>query len=301
MTAHLASRVQRHGVTLFAMTGMVLMTGAVIANGGTGRGTANGSDGTVSICHATASASNPYVAITVSVNGLNGHGGHEDDIVPAPEEGCPEDDGDDETGDDGDSDSPYGYPETVTICHATESAKNPFVEITVSVNGLNGHGDHEDDIVPAPEDGCPAGDDDEDDDDEDEKVWICHLADSQQYVLIRVSVNGLEGHGDHDGDVVPAPDEGCPTDDGEDDTVDLCHLADNQQYVPLTVSVNGLNGHGDHEGDIVPAPEEGCPDTPCVDDCPPPPCEETDTCPPPPCEETDTCPPPPCEETDTCP
>ena len=41
----------------------------------------------------------------------------------------------------------------VNICHATGSATNPFVEITVSVNGLNGHGDHEGDVIPMPADG----------------------------------------------------------------------------------------------------------------------------------------------------
>ncbi len=43
----------------------------------------------------------------------------------------------------------------ITICHATHSASNPYVEITVSVNGLNGHGEHPDDIIPAPAGGCP--------------------------------------------------------------------------------------------------------------------------------------------------
>lgn len=44
----------------------------------------------------------------------------------------------------------------ITICHATGSATNPYVEITISVNGLNGHADHHDhgDIVPAPAGGC---------------------------------------------------------------------------------------------------------------------------------------------------
>ena len=41
----------------------------------------------------------------------------------------------------------------VTICHATGSATNPFVELTISVNGLNGHADHEGDIIPMPADG----------------------------------------------------------------------------------------------------------------------------------------------------
>jgi len=45
--------------------------------------------------------------------------------------------------------------DTVSICHATESKKNPYVLITVNVNGLNGHGTHEGDIIPAPANGCP--------------------------------------------------------------------------------------------------------------------------------------------------
>ena len=52
----------------------------------------------------------------------------------------------------------------ITICHATKSTTNPYVEITISVNGLHGHGPAEDprhhegswkDIIPAPEGGCP--------------------------------------------------------------------------------------------------------------------------------------------------
>jgi hypothetical protein len=52
----------------------------------------------------------------------------------------------------------------ITICHATKSHTNPYVEITISVNGLHGHGPAEDphhhdgswkDIIPAPAGGCP--------------------------------------------------------------------------------------------------------------------------------------------------
>ena len=50
----------------------------------------------------------------------------------------------------------YGHGK-ITICHATGSATNPFVQITISVNGLHGHGKHADDIVPAPAEGCPKG------------------------------------------------------------------------------------------------------------------------------------------------
>jgi hypothetical protein len=52
----------------------------------------------------------------------------------------------------------------ITICHATKSTTNPYVEITISVNGLHGHGPADDphhhdgswkDIIPAPAEGCP--------------------------------------------------------------------------------------------------------------------------------------------------
>ena len=99
-------------------------------------------DGKITICHATSSETNPYNEITVSVNGLNGHGKHADDVIPAPEGGCPASPLDVNNG-------------KITICHATSSETNPYNEITVSVNGLNGHGKHADDIIPVPEGGCP--------------------------------------------------------------------------------------------------------------------------------------------------
>ena len=37
----------------------------------------------------------------------------------------------------------------ITICHATGSEKNPFVKITISIKGLNGHINHPEDIIPA--------------------------------------------------------------------------------------------------------------------------------------------------------
>ncbi len=43
----------------------------------------------------------------------------------------------------------------ITLCHATGSATNPYVEITVSVEGAtHGHANHPGDIIPAPADGC---------------------------------------------------------------------------------------------------------------------------------------------------
>ena len=44
----------------------------------------------------------------------------------------------------------------ITLCHATGSATNPYVEITVSVQGAtHGHANHSGDIIPAPAEGCP--------------------------------------------------------------------------------------------------------------------------------------------------
>jgi hypothetical protein len=47
--------------------------------------------GKTTICHATGSATNPYVTITISNNAIPAHQRHQDgrDIVPAPGTGCP--------------------------------------------------------------------------------------------------------------------------------------------------------------------------------------------------------------------
>jgi hypothetical protein len=103
-------------------------------------------DGKIIVCHATSDTAKPYEEIEISLNGLNGHGGHENDIFPMAKGGCP---------------TTLVVPNTengkITICHATGSKSNPYNLITVSVNGLNGHDKHEGDIIPAPADGCPVG------------------------------------------------------------------------------------------------------------------------------------------------
>jgi uncharacterized surface protein with fasciclin (FAS1) repeats len=43
----------------------------------------------------------------------------------------------------------------VTICHATGSETNPYEEIEVNQNALQGHEQHEGDLIPAPAGGCP--------------------------------------------------------------------------------------------------------------------------------------------------
>jgi len=64
-----------------------------------------------------------------------------------------------------------------TICHATGSVTNPYVEITISNSALDAHRRHQDreDIIPAPATGCPGGENDdggdEDDDDADDNQY----------------------------------------------------------------------------------------------------------------------------------
>jgi len=52
--------------------------------------------------------------------------------------------------------TPAPVDHKVTICHATGSATNPYVEITVDYHALkNGHTAAKGDIIPAPDAGCP--------------------------------------------------------------------------------------------------------------------------------------------------
>jgi hypothetical protein len=108
--------------------------------------------GKTTFCHATGSATNPYVTITTSNNALPAHSRHQDgrDIIPAPAGGCPGAGTSEEHPSGGESGK-------TTICHATGSATNPFVIITISNNALSAHQAHQDgrDIIPAPAGGCP--------------------------------------------------------------------------------------------------------------------------------------------------
>jgi len=157
--------------------------GAALADPGAGHGA---SGDKVTICHATGSASNPFVVITPSAEGvLHGHYDHQDqrDIIPpftlrgesypglnwasgkstfdngctvpgnsgtpdAPGGGGTPGEGDHPGGDDG---HPGGDTLKVTICHATGSQTNPFVVISPDAEGvIEGHYGHQDqrDIIP---------------------------------------------------------------------------------------------------------------------------------------------------------
>ncbi|HEX8488984.1 MAG TPA: hypothetical protein VF642_10615 [Propionibacteriaceae bacterium] len=72
----------------FGLAALLMAASAGAAVGGT---SASGGSGNVTICHATGSASHPYVLITVSKSALAAHRDHQDrrDIIPAPPKGCP--------------------------------------------------------------------------------------------------------------------------------------------------------------------------------------------------------------------
>jgi hypothetical protein len=147
------------------------------------------------VCHATEDPANPYQEINVTNVNLREHIGHPNDIIPVPAGGCPT--------------IPVIIVDgKIAICHATSSESNPYNEISVSVNGLNGHAKHEGDLIPAPEGGCPATLVDT----SAGKITICHAtaSDKNPYNEITISVNGLSGHNNHIGDIVPAPEGGCP-------------------------------------------------------------------------------------------
>ena len=126
-----------------------------------------------------------------------------------------------------------GPDDKISICHATGSDSNPYTEITISENGLNGHnaqGVHDGDIVPAPAGGCPAGDNGDHDGDHDgdngsesKKVTICHATGSEKnpYVVMTIAEKAwLNGHKDgHNGnaDIYPVPAKGCHVADDDDD------------------------------------------------------------------------------------
>ncbi len=93
------------------------------------------------VCHATGEQMNPYDDIAVTSAELNDHRNHPNDINPAPASGCPL------------SLVTVSNGEII-ICHATGSKTNPFVEIKVSANGLNGYGNHEGDFIPVLKNSC---------------------------------------------------------------------------------------------------------------------------------------------------
>lgn len=74
--------------TGLAAIALVSAFGAVQASGGEGRG---GGHDPVTICHWVPAHGGSFVIITIDDDGLNGHGDHENDVIPASDE-CDKDD-----------------------------------------------------------------------------------------------------------------------------------------------------------------------------------------------------------------
>jgi hypothetical protein len=207
-------------------------------------------DRNITICHATNSVTNPYEEITVNINGLDGHGEHDGDIIPMPVEGCT-------------APPILANPDEVAVCHVTGDSANPYDVVMVNSTELDAYVlQNPNDINPAPLTGCPAylvevidG-----------NVTFCHANDdtSKSFEEIEVNANGLDGHGDHKEDVFQTSEgAGCPASVLNDGKILICHVTSSSKnpYVAILVSVNGLNGHDKHTGDIIPAPADGCPTT----------------------------------------
>jgi hypothetical protein len=205
---------------IFSAISVFILAGLTLAGCGNAAIAAQINNGTITICHANGSTTTPYDQITISFAELIAHADHPDDIIPAPAGGCPN------TLEKGVNTG------KITICHATGSATNPFTEITIDFNGLHGHINHKDDIIPAPSGGCPSvtatpitmtptvtgtltvtptpastqGN-------VNQKITICHATGSSKhpYVMITIDINGLNGHKNHPHDIIPAPAGGCPT------------------------------------------------------------------------------------------
>jgi len=230
--------------------------------------------GRISICHANANGT--YSQITIARSSLSVHTDHLDDIIPAPSEGCPYSvrqfalqiarSSSTIT-------TPYLVDRSkISICHAT--AAGFYVEITVDRNGLNGHGDHEGDLLSVPASGCPTGVTRQSSrvtttTVPDGKITICHATAAGFYVQITVDRNGLNGHGDHEGDLIAAPASGCPSRVSAQSAptsstvvpigkIGICHANENGSLEYVLVDATSLDGHGKHKQDIVPAPASGC-------------------------------------------
>ena len=65
----------------FAVVIATLVAGAATSFGASAMPTEEKKNEKITICHATGNGS--YVSITISINGLNGHDGHDQDIIPS--------------------------------------------------------------------------------------------------------------------------------------------------------------------------------------------------------------------------
>lgn len=196
---------------------------------GSAKPAVNENEGKLTICHANGKTDNPYDQLTVDFNQLTEHSKHPNDIIPAPADGCPKTL--EENANDG----------KITICHATSSISNPYNKITIALNGLNGHRNHANDVIPAPASGCPL-------------TMITPTITLTPTITETPTVTMTPT-------ITTTP--AATTVGGKDGKITICHATGNSKkgggYVMITISINGLNGHNNHSRDIIPAPAGGCP------------------------------------------
>jgi hypothetical protein len=102
----------------------------------------------------------------------------------------------------------------VAVCHYTGSATAPYVLVEAPAGGAE-HAAHEGDLIPAPAGGCPATYQGPQAPQEtptpapSTDVTLCHAVDGG-YVEVTVRRTGLAEHRRHRGDLIPAPEGGCP-------------------------------------------------------------------------------------------
>ncbi|HJR26766.1 MAG TPA: hypothetical protein VJ804_14910, partial [Acidimicrobiales bacterium] len=129
----------------------------------------------------------------------------------------------------------------ITICHATGSASNPFVEITISVNAIPAHLNHQEgrDIIPAPGGRCPGGVVDPEDD-----LTICHREGNSSQTLTLPESEALAHLANHPDDTRGA----CPVVNPED-LLTICHREGNSSQTLTLPESEALAHLANHPGD----------------------------------------------------
>ena len=162
------------------------------------------------------------------------------------------------------SSSPKGNPTKTTICHATASSSNPFVEITVDDNALAAHRAHQglEDIIPAPASGCPKGGDSGSGGGGGSCSGSGDSGSSDSGSSDSGSGSGKSksnGSGDSkSGDSDSGSGGGGAGGSQYGGCIPICHSIGSGKYVLLLVGNSALAAHQAH-GDLIPAPATGCP------------------------------------------
>ena len=111
--------------------------------------------------------------------------------------------------------SPTATPEftgaSLTVCHYTGTAGQPYTPAVIDAGAFDAHFDHELDVIPAPPGGCDSITDP--DRAHDAPVFVCHATgdpDRPFTLAGQFEPGDLGGHEGHAGDIIPAPHRTCP-------------------------------------------------------------------------------------------